>query len=90
MAAPLTMQAFGRLAGEVSPHRPSAEAPEARVHTSHPELSLTLGNYGLTDVDLGVRRRRGVAVPVSGPRRRPHSGHHDPDRRLPAQASLSR
>lgn len=30
-----------------------------------PEPTLTLGGYGLTDVDPAVRRRRGIAVPAS-------------------------
>ena len=65
MAAPLTIQAFGRLAGEARPHGLSSEAREAAVRAGRPERTLTLGNYGLTDVDLAVRKRRAVAVPVS-------------------------
>jgi len=65
MAAPLTIQAFGRPAEGARQHGPSAEAREAGIHTGLPELTLTLGNYGLTGVDLAVRRRQGVAVPVS-------------------------
>jgi protein TonB len=62
MAAPLTIQAFGRLAAEARQHGPSAGT---RAHAGQPEITLILGNYGLTDVDTGVRKRRGVAVPVS-------------------------
>ncbi len=65
MAAPLTVQSFGRLAEEARQHGPSAGAREAGGQAARPELTLTLGNYGLTDIDLAVRKRRGVAVPVS-------------------------
>ncbi len=65
MAAPLTIQAFGRLAQDARQHGPSAGARAGGVHAGQPELTLTLGDYGLTDVDLAVRKRRGVAVPVS-------------------------
>jgi protein TonB len=65
MAAPSTIEAFGRFAREARRHGSSAGAHAAGVHAGQPELTLTLGNYGLTDVDLAVRRRRGVAVPVS-------------------------
>jgi protein TonB len=65
MAAPLTIQAFGGPADDVRQHGPSAEALEARVPASQPAAILTFGNYGLTDVDLAIRGRRGVAVPVS-------------------------
>jgi protein TonB len=62
MAGLLTIQAFGRLAAEARRQGPSAGA---RVHTNRAEPVLTLGSYGLTDVDPAVRKRRGVAVPVS-------------------------
>jgi len=65
MAGLLTVQPFGQLAAEARRHALSAEAREARIRTSRPEPTLTLGNYGLTDVDPAVRTRRGVAVPVS-------------------------
>ncbi len=65
MAAPLTIQAFGRLGQEAREHRPSEGARGAGTRTGPPEITLTLGNYGLTDADPTVRKRRGVAVPVS-------------------------
>jgi len=66
MAGPLTIQAFGQLAKEAreSGSFPPAEARE-RSRAGRPEPTLTLGNYGLTDIDPAVRKRRGVAVPVS-------------------------
>jgi protein TonB len=65
MAGPLTIQAFGQLAAQARRHAPSAEKRAVRSRTSAPEPILTLGSYGLTDVDPVVRKRRGVAVPVS-------------------------
>jgi protein TonB len=65
MAGPPTIQAFGQLAAGARQHGPSAEERAARARTGAPEPVLTLGNYGLTDVDPAVRKRRGVAVPVS-------------------------
>jgi len=67
MAGPLTIQAFGRLAEQAREGGllQSTEARSAHPRTAGPEPTLTLGNYGLTDVDPAVRRRRGVAVPVS-------------------------
>jgi protein TonB len=68
MAGPVTIQAFERLVDDVrreggllrtADHR----AASGRAHG--PEPNLTLGNYGLTDVDPGVRSRRGVALPLS-------------------------
>jgi len=65
MAAPVTIEAFGRLAQEAREHHPSAESRTARAHARQSEVNLTFGNYGLTDLELTTRSRRGVAVPVS-------------------------
>jgi protein TonB len=68
MAGPVTIQAFQRLAQDV--RREARDwhvvAPHAAsIRPNPPEPTLTLGNYGLTDADPWVRKRRGVAVPVS-------------------------
>jgi len=68
MAGPVTIQEFERLVDDVrreGSRRHSGEHHVARPRTLSPEPILTLGNYGLTDVDPVVRKRRGLAVPVS-------------------------
>ena len=67
MAGRVTIQEFGRLVDEVRTDalQRSGEHHAVRTQASGPEPTLTLGNYGLTDVDPGVRRRRGLALPVS-------------------------
>jgi protein TonB len=67
MAMPMTIRAFGGLLEEArreGRQRP-AEHRSAGSRPRVPEPILVLGNYGLTGVDRAVRRRRGVAVPVS-------------------------
>jgi len=67
MAAPVTIEAFGGLLDEArsegrrrsGAHRAVASRPRGT------EPTLTLGNYGLTSVDPSVRKRQGVALPVS-------------------------
>jgi protein TonB len=63
MAGHSTIQGFGRLALDARVVRPARTRPLPR--TEWPEPTLTLGGYGLTEADPAVRRRRGVAVPVS-------------------------
>jgi protein TonB len=66
MAGPVTIDAFERLAHvcrESLPHR--VEPRAAHPRPPKPEPALTLGNYGLTDIDPAVRKRRGAALPIS-------------------------
>src|SRR5512141_655926 len=68
MAGPATIQAFDRLVDEARREgclRHSGEHRAASPRTRGPEPTLTLGNYGLTDVDPAVRKRRGIALPAS-------------------------
>jgi len=67
MAGRVTIQEFGRLVDEVRTDalQRSGEHHAVRTQASGPEPILTLGNYGLTDVDPAVRKRRGMAVPAS-------------------------
>ncbi len=67
MAGRVTIQEFGRLVDEVrtEARQRSGEHAAVRSGVRGPEPILTLGNYGLTDVDPGVRRRRSLALPVS-------------------------
>ena len=68
MAGPVTIQESERLVDEPrreGSRRHSGEHRAASPGTRGPEPTLTLGNYGLTDVDPAVRKRRGMAVPAS-------------------------
>jgi protein TonB len=68
MAGPVTIQEFGRLVDEARGEgrlRHSGEHRAAGPGARGPEPTLTLGNYGLTDVDPAVRKRRGMAMPAS-------------------------
>jgi protein TonB len=68
MAGPATIEAFGRLVDEAREEDRRRRANAHRAATSRlrgPEPTLTLGNYGLTDVDPAVRKRHRVAVPAS-------------------------
>jgi periplasmic protein TonB len=67
MAAPVTIQAFDGLLEEARSEglRRSGEHPVVASKARGPEPILALANYGLTSVDPAVRRRHGVAVPVS-------------------------
>jgi len=67
MAAPVTMQVFDGLLEEArnEGRRRSGEYRAVAAKPRLPEPTLTLGNYGLTSVDPGVRKRHGVAIPVS-------------------------
>jgi periplasmic protein TonB len=64
MAGQLTIQAFGRLALEARESQAAEPGPSHRRGAA-PEPTLTLGNYGLAEADPAVRKRRGVALPVS-------------------------
>jgi protein TonB len=68
MASPLTITEFDRLLDEARAEGLRRHSGEHHVSTgkrSGPEPTLTLGNYGLTDVDPAVRKRRAVALPAS-------------------------
>jgi periplasmic protein TonB len=68
MAGPTTIQDFERLLDDARREGVASRSGEHRVvgpRTRGPEPTLTLGNYGLTDVDPAVRRRRGLALPAS-------------------------
>ena len=68
MAGPPTIQAFDQLVAEARDEgvrRHSGEHRAVNPRPKGPEPNLILGNYGLTDVDLAVRKRRGVALPAS-------------------------
>jgi protein TonB len=65
MAGPVTIQVFEQLAADARSLRRSGGHRAAAPRSRGPAPVLTLGNYGLTDVDPAVRSRRGVAVPVS-------------------------
>ncbi len=67
MAAPMTIRAFSGLLDEARSEgrRRSGEQRPVVSGPRGPEPTLTLGNYGLTGSDPAVRRRRGIAVPVS-------------------------
>jgi protein TonB len=68
MAGPGTIRHFDGLLEEArreGRERHSGEHRAANPRPTGPEPILTLGNYGLTDVDPAVRKRRGVALPAS-------------------------
>jgi protein TonB len=68
MAGPVATQVFDELVDEARKEgrqRHSGEHRAAGPRPGGPEPTLTLGNYGLTDVDPAVRKRRGVALPTS-------------------------
>jgi protein TonB len=68
MAGPTTIQEFERLVDDARREVVLSRSGEHRVATPRPrgpEPNLKLGNYGLTDVDRDVRRRRELALPVS-------------------------
>jgi len=68
MAGPETIQPFDALLDEArreGRERHSGEHHAVNPRPNGPEPTLTLGNYGLTGVDPGVRKRHGVAMPVS-------------------------
>jgi len=68
MASPLTTTEFDRLLDEARAEGLRRHSGEHHVSTERrggPEPTLTLGNYGLTDVDPAVRKRQGVALPTS-------------------------
>jgi protein TonB len=68
MAGPVTIQHFDGLVEEArreALERHSSEHRAVGPRPTGPEPILTLGNYGLTDVDPAVRKRRGVALPAS-------------------------
>ena len=68
MTGPATITDFDRLVDEVraeSLQRHSGEHHGSIPRRGGPEPILTLGNYGLTGVDPGVRRRQGLALPTS-------------------------
>ena len=68
MAGPVTIQEFARLVDDARREGTLRHSGEHRVMlpgTRGPEPTLALGNYGLTDVDPAVRKRRGMALPAS-------------------------
>jgi periplasmic protein TonB len=68
MAGPTTITDFDRLVAEARDEglrRRSGERHTPPPRRDGPEPILTLGNYGLTDVDPAVRKRKGVALPTS-------------------------
>ncbi len=68
MAGPVTITDFDKLVAEARDEGLQRHSGEHRVSIPKrgvPEPTLTLGNYGLTDVDPAVRKRRGVALPAS-------------------------
>jgi len=68
MAGPVTITDFDKLVAQAREEGLQRHSGEHRVSTARvggPELVLTLGNYGLTDVDPAVRKRQGVALPTS-------------------------
>jgi len=68
MAGPTTITDFDRLVAEARDEGLQRHSGEHRPSTPRrggPEPILTLGNYGLTDVDPAVRKRQSVALPTS-------------------------
>ncbi len=68
MAGPTTIRHLDRLVDEARDERRQRHSGEHRTSPPRrggPEPILTLGNYGLTDVDPAVRKRQGVALPTS-------------------------
>jgi len=68
MAGPVTITDFDELVAEARDEGLQRHSGERHVSTpgrDGPEPILTLGNYGLTDIDSAVRKRRGVALPAS-------------------------
>jgi periplasmic protein TonB len=68
MAGPVTITEFDKLVAEARDEGLQRHSGEHRVSNprrSGPEPTLTLGNYGLTEVDPAVRKRQGVALPTS-------------------------
>jgi protein TonB len=68
MASPLTTTEFDRLLDEARAEGLRRHSGEHHVPTGRrggPEPALTLGNYGLTAADPGVRKRQEMAWPAS-------------------------
>jgi periplasmic protein TonB len=68
MTGPATIAEFDRLLDEARAaglQRHAGEHHASIPKRGGPELILTLGNYGLTEVDPAVRKRRGLALPAS-------------------------
>ena len=68
MASPLTTTEFDRLLDEARAEGLRRHSGEHHVPTGRrggPEPTLTLGNYGLTAADPGVRKRQEMAWPAS-------------------------